>query len=190
MTGIWWILVILGLQRGVECWIAHRHSIWAQSQGGVEAGREHYPLLVGVHLLFFAGLALEAGVYGTVPPFWWPLPLALFLLAQALRIWCLSSLGSYWNTRIWVIPGHRPVIRGPYRYLRHPNYAVVVTELLTLPVACGAWITAAVVSVLNLWVLLRVRIPAEEAALTAYTDYRKAMPCRRWLPGHKESTEN
>lgn len=185
-----WILIVLGLQRGYECWVAHRHSIWARAQGGVEVGRGHYPLLVAVHLLFFAGLALEAGVYGSTPPSWWPLPLALFLLAQGVRIWCLLSLGPYWNTRIWVIPGHRPVMRGPYRFLRHPNYAVVITELWTLPVALGAWVTALTISILNLWVLLRIRIPAEEAALSLYTDYGESMADRhRWLPKRKESTE-
>ncbi|PTM57643.1 isoprenylcysteine carboxyl methyltransferase family protein [Desmospora activa] len=182
-AGIGWILAVLGLQRGLELWVARRHSAWARAQGGVEAGREHYSLLVGVHLLFFVGLAVEVIGFATSPPDWWPLPLALFLLAQALRIWCLVALGPYWNTRIWVIPAHPPVTRGPYRYLRHPNYVVVVIELLTLPLALGAWVTAITVSLLNLWVLMRFRIPTEEAALAEYTDYQETMAGHhRWLP--------
>lgn len=182
-AGVGWILTVLGLQRGWELWIARRHSAWAQSQGGIEVGKEHYPLLVGVHLLFFMGMALEVTWFAETPPAWWSLPLVLFLLAQGVRIWCLAALGPYWNTRIWVIPGHRPVIRGPYRYLRHPNYVVVVIELLTLPLVLGAWVTAISASLLNLWVLLRFRIPTEEAALATYTDYGETMAQhRRWIP--------
>lgn len=182
---------ILILQRGAELAIARRHARWIRRQGGYEVGRKHYPLLVGVHLFFLVGLALEVAVFKAVPPSWWPAPFALFLAAQGLRVWCIRSLGPYWNTRVMVAPGHRPVVRGPYRYLRHPNYVVVVTELLTLPLVFGAFVSAAVFTVLNLWILLKVRIPAEERVLTQVTPYREEMENRgRFLPRWMKTNEN
>jgi methyltransferase len=97
-------------------------------------------------------------------PAYWPMPLTLFLLVQPLRYWAILSLGENWNTRILVVPGAKPVRRGPYRYLKHPNYVVVVVEILTFPLIFGAWITALVFSALNA-ALLSVRIREEDRAL-------------------------
>lgn len=169
------MMIFLLLQRMMELALARSHTRWARQQGGYEVGREHYPLLVGIHLLFLGALTLEAAVIGSKPPAWWPVPFTLFLAAQGLRIWSIRSLGPYWNTRILVVPDHPPVVRGPYKYLRHPNYAVVVTELLVLPLLFGAWVTAAILSALNLFVLLKVRIPAEEKALMQVTSYGETM---------------
>ncbi|MEW9032136.1 MAG: isoprenylcysteine carboxylmethyltransferase family protein [Planifilum fimeticola] len=167
--GIGWALILVVVaQRLAELRIARRNARWAREQGGYEVGGRHYPLIVSIHLLWFLGMAGEI-LLGATPPVWWPVPATLFLLAQFLRYWCLRSLGRHWNTRIWVIPGRKPVIRGPYRYIRHPNYLAVIAEILTLPLALGAFWTAAAVSLLNLLVLLRVRIPAEERALAAAT---------------------
>jgi methyltransferase len=88
----------------------------------------------------------------------------VFLLAQPLRYWALVSLGDNWNTRILVVPGAKPVRRGAYRYLRHPNYVVVVVEISTFPLIFGAWITALVFTALNA-VVLSVRIREEDRAL-------------------------
>lgn len=169
------VMIFLLLQRSSELALARSHARWVRQQGGYEVGREHYPLLVGIHLLFLGALTLEVAVIGSESPAWWPVPFALFLAAQGLRIWSIGSLGPYWNTRILVVPGHPPVVRGPYKYLRHPNYAVVVTELLVLPLLFGAYVTAAALSALNLFVLLKVRIPVEEKALAQVTSYREAM---------------
>ena len=170
----WAIILAVGLQRMAELAVAGRNARWAKAQGGYEVGRRHYPLLVAVHLLWFAGMAGEV-VAGATPPAWWPLPAALFLLAQILRYWCLRSLGPYWNTRIWVIPGREPVMRGPYRLSRHPNYLAVIVEILTLPLALGAYRTSAAASLLNWLVLFGVRIPAEERALSTATGYEGKM---------------
>ncbi len=88
----------------------------------------------------------------------------MFLLAQPLRYWALFCLGENWNTRILVVPGAKPVRRGAYRYLSHPNYVVVVVEILTFPLIFGAWITALVFTALNA-ALLSVRIREENHAL-------------------------
>ena len=120
--------------------------------------------MVGLHVLWLVSTLVEGLLRGPDPPTWWPVPLALFLLVQPLRYWAIFTLGEYWNTRILVVPGAKLVRRGPYRYLRHPNYVVVVVEILTLPLIFGAWITALVFSVLNA-ALLSVRIREENRAL-------------------------
>jgi methyltransferase len=89
----------------------------------------------------------------------------LALAAQALRWWCIATLGPRWNTRIIVVPGLPLVRRGPYRLLPHPNYVAVVLEGIVLPLVATAWITALVFTVLNAVLLLAFRIPAEERAL-------------------------
>lgn len=168
------LILAVGVQRVAELALAGRNARWAREQGGYETGRRHYPLIVSVHLLWFLGMTVEI-LLGATPPVWWPVPATLFLLAQLLRLWCMRSLGRHWNTRIWVIPGQEPVIRGPYRYIRHPNYLAVIAEILTLPLALGAFWTGVVVSLLNMMVLFGVRIPAEERALAAATVYGREM---------------
>ncbi len=178
--GLWLIVVI---QRLFELRIAKKNRRWAEAQGGYEVGKEHYPFVVLVHILFFGGILLEVSLFGATVPAWWRWPFALFLLAQGLRLWCIRSLGRYWNTRIIIIPGHPPQVEGPYRYLRHPNYVVVFIELLTFPLIYGAWITAIVVSLLNMGVLLLLRIPTEERALAEVTSYQQLMGGKaRFLP--------
>lgn len=187
-----WKIGLLGVlltQRIGELVIAQRHTRWAIRQGGYEVGQQHYPLLVGVHLLFFVGLMVETWWLDSSPPSWWLVPLLLFLAVQCLRIWCMHTLGHYWNTRIMIIPSHTPVVQGPYRFLRHPNYLVVVAELLTVPLILGAYGTAVVVSALNLWILLSIRIPVEEQALENETDYKNQMSCRPRLFPWREKPE-
>ncbi len=117
-----------------------------------------------MHALWLVCTLVEGLLRGPEPPAWWPVPLALFLLVQPLRYWAISSLGPNWNVRILVVPGGRLVRSGPYRYFSHPNYVVVATEVLALPLIFGAWTTALVFSILNA-AFFYVRIRAEERAL-------------------------
>src|SRR5215218_6668834 len=117
--------------------------------------------MVALHVLWLLSTLIEGVLRG---PVLWPVPLALFLLVQPLRYWAIFSLGENWNTRILVVPGAKLVRRGPYRYLKHPNYFVVVVEILAFPLIFGAWITALVYSILNA-VLLSTRIREENRAL-------------------------
>ncbi|SFS65203.1 isoprenylcysteine carboxyl methyltransferase family protein [Marininema halotolerans] len=179
----WFWVGVLLLLRIIELIIARFNTRWAIAQGGYEVGKGHYPLVVGVHLLFFFSLLWETR--GGSPPLMKGgiVALLVFLLAQGCRLWSLSSLGRYWNTRIVVIPGHQPVLRGPYRYLRHPNYLVVMVELLCFPLIFNAWWTAVGISLLNGWILLFVRIPVEESALTEASHYKEMMGRRhRFFP--------
>ena len=161
--------VILGvgfvsIQRLLELALSRRHERLLRARGAIERGRGHYPLMVALHALWLLSTLIEGLLRGPGLPALWPIPAALFLLVQPLRYWAILSLGDYWNTRILVVPGAKLVARGPYRYLRHPNYVVVAVEVATFPLIFGAWVTALVFSVLNA-ALLFVRIREENQAL-------------------------
>lgn len=156
-------VLLVAAQRLAELVVARRNTARLLAEGAVEHAPGHYPLIVALHAAWLATLPM------VVPPDRWPsLPwLLLFIALQPLRVWVIASLGGRWTTRILVLPGAAPVRRGPYRWLRHPNYAVVALEILALPMAFGAPAHALVFSLLNAALLLLVRIPAEQRALTA-----------------------
>ncbi|MDQ0416533.1 methyltransferase [Croceifilum oryzae] len=162
-TLILWSLVVL--QRIWEIGVAKQNGEWIRRRGGQEIGGEHYPLIVGVHVLFFLGILVEMFLYHATSPSWWWLPFTLFIGVQALRYWSIRSLGRFWNTRIWVIPNTPIERKGPYRYMRHPNYVAVVTEFLVFPLLFGAYVTCIVMTFVNILVLVLLRIPMEEKAL-------------------------
>jgi methyltransferase len=153
------ILTLVTLERLAELAWAERNTRRLAAAGACEAGARHYPLIVGLHAAWLAGLWVLA--WGR--PVLWPF-LALFLVLQLLRAWVLVTLGARWTTRILVVPGERLVRSGPYRFLRHPNYAVVAGEIACLPLVFGMAWYALVFSLLNAGVLW-VRIRAEDAAL-------------------------
>lgn len=160
------LLSVFALERGLELALSTRNARRALSRGAVEAGRGHYPAMVLFHALFLVACAAEALVFPAAPPAWAWLAVLLALAGQALRWWSVAALGERWNTRILVLPASSPVKRGPYRWLRHPNYVAVVVEIAALPLAFGSWRTALAFSLGNA-ALLAVRIPAEERALGA-----------------------
>jgi methyltransferase len=154
----------VALQRLLELRLSRRNERLLHARGAIERGRGHYPLMVALHALWLLSTLIEGLLRGPGLPALWPIPAALFLLVQPLRYWSIRSLGDYWNTRILVVPDAKLVARGPYRYLRHPNYLVVAVEVATFPLIFGAWVTALVFSVLNA-ALLFVRIREENRAL-------------------------
>ncbi len=158
------VVTLVAGQRLLELVLARRNERRARARGAVERGRGHYPFIVALHTLWLVCTLTEGLLRGPEVPVFWPVPLALFLLVQPLRYWALFSLGESWNTKILVVPGSNPVRRGPYRYLNHPNYVVVVVEILAFPLIFGAWVTALVFTVLNAAVLY-VRIREENRAL-------------------------
>jgi methyltransferase len=177
---LWWIVVV---QRIGELAISKRNSAWMQSKGGYEVGQEHYKLILSIHILLFVGIWGEVLWFHAKPPSWAWVPLTIFAGTQILRYWCIRSLGKYWNTRIWVVPGHKPKVEGPYKYLRHPNYVVVAIELLVFPVIFGAYLTAVLVTFMNTLTMVLIRIPMEEYALKNATTYEEEMgEKRRFLP--------
>jgi methyltransferase len=163
----WYTLLIalVGTERLVELAVSRRNIAWARARGGVERGLRHYPVMVVLHVGLLGGCLIEVWLGGApfLPWLAWPM-LALVVLAQALRWWCIATLGHRWNTRVVVVPG-LPLIRtGPYKYLRHPNYVAVVVEGFALPLVHTAWVTALLFTVAN-GVLLGVRVRTEDAAL-------------------------
>ncbi|WP_093769652.1 isoprenylcysteine carboxyl methyltransferase family protein [Streptomyces sp. F-7] len=164
----WYTLLVLAVavERLAELVVARRNAAWTRARDGVEHGRGHYPVMVVLHTGLLAGCLLEPLLADRpfLPALGWP-ALALVLLAQALRWWCITTLGPYWNTRVIVVAGARLVGDGPYRLLRHPNYVAVVVEGAALPLVHSAWITATVFTLADA-VLLTVRVRCENAALT------------------------
>lgn len=163
-----WYSVLVGLvavERLAELVVAKRNLAWSRARGGRETGFGHYPFMVVLHTGLLAGCLVEVWLADRdfVPVLGWPM-LALVVLSQALRWWCIRVLGHQWNTRIIVVPGLPRVTGGPYRLFPHPNYVAVVVEGFALPLVHDAWLTAVVFTVLNAG-LLTVRIRAENDAL-------------------------
>lgn len=159
-------IAVVAAQRVGELILSARNARRVRTLGAREFGATHFPLLVAVHTLFLVSLACEVWFRGARPGAAWPVWLALWLGAQALRYAAIRALGDRWNVRILVVPGAPLVQSGPYRFFRHPNYVAVVIELVAASMLFGAWRTAIGISALNA-IALRIRIRAEDAALRA-----------------------
>lgn len=160
------VLAATAAERLAELVLSARHARWAFARGGVEAGRGHFPAMVALHTALLVAPLVEvvAADRPFLPWLGWP-ALALVVAAQALRWWCITTLGRQWNTRVIVVPGAPLVARGPYARLAHPNYIAVVLEGVALPLVHTAWVTALTFTLLNAVLLLGFRIPTEERAL-------------------------
>ena len=153
------LLAFVTLQRLVELPIARANTKRLLAAGGHEVGAGHYPLIVAVHVAWLASLWWLAPSRPIDLPFF-----ALFVLIELGRIWVLRTLGQRWTTRIIVLPGEKLVAGGPYRFVNHPNYLVVIGEIAVLPLVFGLWQVALIFSLLNAAALI-VRIRAENRAL-------------------------
>ncbi len=167
---LWWVFSFLLVERLFELWLAAKNRRILLQRGGQEFFPESYRIIVWTHLLFLTMLILESY------PWFVPIDkltlicLSFVLLLQFLRYWCVCSLKEYWNTRIILVPGAKVSRRGPYRFMRHPNYLVVTFEFAILPILARAPITLLTFTIANLFVLRR-RIILEEQALREHTDY-------------------
>lgn len=161
MSGAVLLLLFVTVQRGAELLLSRRNTARLMEAGAHEAGAAHYPLMVGFHAAWLAGLWL-LGPGREVDPFWF----VAFLILQLGRLWVIATLGKRWTTRIIVKPGARLIRRGPYRLVQHPNYWVVAGEIAVLPLALGLPWYALAFSVAHLGVLW-VRIRAENLALAS-----------------------
>jgi methyltransferase len=158
------LLAVMIGQRAGELYLTAKHLPYIRAHGGREYGAAHFPLIVGVHVLFPILFVIELTHHDMHRGALWPLWLILFAAAQMLRYSAIVALGQRWSTRVFVLPGVPPVRSGPYRWLRHPNYVAVVIEFLAAPMLFGAWRTAIVIGGLNAAVLA-VRIRCENDAL-------------------------
>lgn len=163
MSGLGWaqaIVLLVALQRVGELALSRRNERRLKAAGAVEHGAGHYPVMVALHATWLVAIFLL--VPGDREPHW-PL-LGLFLALQAARVWVIASLGDRWTTRVLVVPDGPLIRRGPYRWLDHPNYWIVASEIALLPLAFGAWTVALAYSVANAGVLAW-RIAVEDKAL-------------------------
>lgn len=160
------LIILVAIERVAELIVSQRNIRWSMDRGGQEYGAGHYPVMVVLHIGLLVGALVEVHVADRpiIPALAIPM-LVLVVAAQALRWWCIGSLGHRWNTRVIIVPDLPAVTKGPYRWLKHPNYVAVVVEGFALPLVGSAWITALVFTVLNA-ILLTVRIRTEDAALS------------------------
>nr|WP_285889691.1 isoprenylcysteine carboxyl methyltransferase family protein [Neobacillus niacini] len=173
---------VLLIQRLLELAIARRNEKWMKERGAIEFGMRHYQFIVLMHSMFFVFFLFEKVTFSRELLSFWPLLAAVFVCAQLIRVWAISSLGRYWNTKIIVLPNVEVVRKGPYRFIKHPNYLVVSIELMVVPLMFGAYITACLFTLLNV-LMLSIRIPAEEKALQELTKYEGSFEsCNRFLP--------
>lgn len=158
----WFFIGFIILLRLGELSLARRNEQWLLQQGAVEYGRKHYPVMVALRTGFIWSMIAEylirgAGHYSLAL-------LVLFLFLLAMKAWVISTLGKFWNTRIYRAPDFPLVKKGPYRYIKHPNYLIVIAEIAVIPLVFHLWYTAVIFSVLNAC-MLYVRIREENKAL-------------------------
>ncbi|MBS4217357.1 hypothetical protein KHA96_03405 [Bacillus sp. FJAT-49711] len=165
------ILMVIG-QRLIELKIAKKNEKWMLEHGAKEYGQDHYRFMVLMHIGFFLSLILEYVMRKPALSTFWPTFLFIFIIVQIARIWVILTLGKYWNTKIIVLPGIKVVKKGPFKYVKHPNYIIVTIELFVIPLMFNCYITAILFLIMN-QIILRVRIPIEEKALRENTDYTK-----------------
>ena len=169
---VWFTLLVaaVGVERLAEMVVAKRNAAWSFARGGIETGRGHWPWMVLLHIGLLIACLVEVWVADRpfIPVLGWTM-LLLVIASQALRWWCIRTLGPQWNARVIVVPGSRRVTTGPYRWFSHPNYVAVVVEGFALPLVHTAWVTALVFTVLNAAVLT-ARLRAESEALRLLAD--------------------
>lgn len=159
------VILLVAFERVVELVVSKRNLDWSFAQGGIEYGRSHYKYMVVIHTFLLAGALVEVWASRPIldPVLFWGF-FALAMGSQALRWWCIGTLGKRWNTLVVIIPGLPVVKSGPYRWLKHPNYVSVVIEGIALPMIGFSWRTALIFTVLNIFVL-SARLKSENAAL-------------------------
>ncbi len=165
-TDLWIAVALVALvvcERLAELVISARNQKRLIASGGIEIGAAHYPYMVLLHVAWMGAIVawVAAGDVRVSAPM-----VVAHVLVELARVWVMTSLGPYWTTRIITVPDAPLIARGPYRFVRHPNYVVVTIEIALLPVALGAWWIALLFSILNA-LMLRVRIAAENEALAA-----------------------
>lgn len=162
MVFIVFITFVLLLRLG-ELLLARRNERWLLQHGAVEYGKKHYVYMIILHVLFFVSLIIE---YVFTSTGYYSIPLlVLYFVLLAFKAWTIFSLGKFWNTKIFRISGYPLVKKGPYRFIKHPNYVIVIAEVALIPLIFHLYITAIVFSLLNA-LMLYVRIKEENKVLS------------------------
>jgi methyltransferase len=155
-------ILFLIFQRLAELYVSSKNEKWLLKNGAVEYGKEHYPFIVAMHTLFIISVIAEyIWRDNTVVNY---VLIILFFVLIVIKAIVISTLGHYWNTKIYKVPGTRPVDTGIYKYIKHPNYIIVICEIAIIPLAFGLYYTAVVFTLLNA-IILTVRIKKENEVL-------------------------
>lgn len=162
MPFIYFISFVI-FQRLLELVVARRNEKWVRAQGAIEYGKEHYPFIVALHTAFLISMIAEYYL-APVTMLFNPYYLITFLVLICLKIWVIGTLGKYWNTKILRIPGVQLVSKGPYKFVKHPNYIIVIAEIAIIPLVFHLYYTVMLFSLLNA-AMLFVRIRVENRAL-------------------------
>lgn len=165
LVGVIVFIFFIIVQRVWELKIAKRNERKIKQLGGIEVGENHYFLFILLHVAFFVSLFVESTIFHTHLLMSEGIIIWLiFICTQIFRVWCIHSLGIYWNTKIIIVPNHKRITKGPYQFVNHPNYIIVAIELCVIPILIGAFMTAFIFPLLHL-LLLCIRIPVENNAL-------------------------
>ena len=157
---LWLVIGLVAIQRLWELWLANRNTRRLIALGAVEVGARHYPLFIALHASWLAAIALATPPATVQHPAW----LAFYVVLQFGRLWVIATLGRFWTTRIITLLGAPLNRRGPYRFVRHPNYVIASLEILVLPLAVGqVWIAVAWSSANAMLLAWRIRV--EDGAL-------------------------
>jgi len=160
-TALAYLFIGIGIfQRLAEVVYAQMNTRALLARGAVEVGRNHYPVMIALHVSWFVAVVL---MLPHPPPIYWS-AVVIVCLTQFVRLWTLHTLGPYWTTRIITLPEAPVMTNGPYRFMRHPNYAIVVIEIAAFPLVFGEVAVAVVFSILNA-AMLYWRIREEDGAL-------------------------
>lgn len=149
-------------QRLLELAVARKNEQWLLKNGAVEYGKRHYPLIVTLHTLFIISMIMDYNASYSSP--FDPLFFGIFMVLILLKIWVIASLGRYWNTKIYRIRHADLISKGPYKFVKHPNYMIVVAEIAVIPLVFHLYYTAIVFTLLNA-AMLYVRISVENRIL-------------------------
>jgi len=168
------LIALISVQRIAEIWLSNSNGKYLMKRGAHVVANDGMRKLAMLHTAFLLALLAEYTLTASYRLPIWLLPFVAFVCAQGLRYWSIRSLGRRWNIRVYILPGSAPIARGPYRFLRHPNYLAVAIEILCLPLCLHAYVTALVFTVANAWVVAQ-RIAIEEHALCNETPYDGAM---------------
>lgn len=159
------LIFVLLIQRLSELYLSNKNEKILRNKNAIEMGEDHYPWMKLLHLMWFVSLLGEGYMRGESHSLDFTLVLmTLILFCQAIRFWTMFTLGENWTTRILVIPNGKLITKGPYRFLKHPNYAVVIAEFVLIPLIYKCYFTLLIFSILNT-ILLKRRVAVENSAL-------------------------
>lgn len=183
LTAYLFLLGLVAAGRLLELRLSARNQRRLALQGVARLPEPHFRWMVLLHVCVLVSAPLEIVLFQRrfIPGLAMPMGL-LFALANGLRWWVILTLSEHWNVGVMASAQLGVVTRGPFRWIRHPNYLAVFIELLALLLIYTAWITALVGGLAHIWVLRR-RLAVEEPMLLSDPAYRAAMGAKpRFLP--------